>query len=231
MNSTSETLVQIGAKPTPSHVLILTLAAIAALSGILIVFVVQITQPIIKKNKEAALKKAVFEVLPNAVRMVPFKLDADGSFVRITKEGDPAVKYYAGYDRTGVLRGVAVEGVGQGYADKIRVLFGYSPQQESIVGLKVLESKETPGLGDKIIKDPEFKANFDALDVRLTGDRAGLLHDIEVVKQGEKTSRWQIAAITGATISSKAIGKILDGGAKQHVPLIMQNLSQLEGGG
>ena len=35
-----------------------------------------------------------------------------------------------------------------GYQDVIHVLWGYSITEEAIVGLKVLESRETPGLGE-----------------------------------------------------------------------------------
>jgi electron transport complex protein RnfG len=39
------------------------------------------------------------------------------------------------------------------------LLFGYDPEQQKIVGFYVLESKETPGIGDKIEKDP-FLSNM-----------------------------------------------------------------------
>ena len=48
----------------------------------------------------------------------------------------------------------------QGYADVVRVLYGYDPACACIVGMTVLESKETPGLGDKIDTDPDFLLNF-----------------------------------------------------------------------
>ncbi|NIN78696.1 MAG: FMN-binding protein, partial [Planctomycetales bacterium] len=53
-----------------------------------------------------------------------------------------------------------------------------------IIGMKVLESKETPGLGDKIGKDPKFLANFDKLEARLAEDGTNLEHAFEVVKPG-----------------------------------------------
>jgi electron transport complex protein RnfG len=70
-----------------------------------------------------------------------------------------------------------------------------------IIGLKVLESKETPGLGDKIFKDADFQLNFTALQV---------LPEIESVKKGEKQRENQVEAITGATISSNAIVRLLN---------------------
>ena len=78
-----------------------------------------------------------------------------------------------------------------------------------MTGFRVLESRETPGLGDKIDVDPGFLANFERLTVELTADLAAILHPIESVKHGEKTESWQIDAITGATVSSVAVAKIL----------------------
>lgn len=217
-------------QPTRSVTLYQALVGVAAVSGILIVLVFQLTSPIIKRNKARALKKAVFEVIPNAAAVVTYKLAPSGELVVLEGEDEKAVKYYAGYDESGTFRGVAIEAAGQGYQDTIRLLFGYSPQREQIVGLKVLESKETPGLGDKIEKDQNFTVQFLDLDVRLGEDKEALRNDIEVVKKGQRTEKWQIAAITGATVSSKAVGKILNRGSNTHLPRIAHNISRLEGG-
>jgi Na+-translocating ferredoxin:NAD+ oxidoreductase subunit G len=127
---------------------------------------------------------------------------------------------HAGYDDNGSLVGVAIQAQGMGYQDVIRVLYGYDPARDAIIGMQVLASKETPGLGDKIEKDPAFLANFDALDVSLAPDGQSLQHPIEAVKGGEKSQPWQIDGITGATISSKAIAGTLRESSAQWVPLI-----------
>ncbi len=74
---------------------------------------------------------------------------------------------YAAYDAEGKLVGVAIAAAGMGYQDTIRLLYGYSPDKDAIVGFQVLESRETPGLGDRIGSDPDFLANFAALSVKL----------------------------------------------------------------
>jgi len=69
-----------------------------------------------------------------------------------------------------------------------------------VTGMYVLESRETPGLGDKIFKDEAFVANFRALAV-----------DPEIVLvKGGRTADNEVDAITGATISSRAVVKILN---------------------
>ena len=132
------------------------LVGVGALCGLLIVSVFLLTLPVIQANEADYLQRAVFKVLPGAVDKRSFFLDETGSF-RAVETGDaPARTVHAGYDGQGELIGVAIPGQGMGYADTIRVLFGYAPGQEAIVGLQVLASKETPGLGDKIEKDPNF---------------------------------------------------------------------------
>ena len=67
--------------------------------------------------------------------------------------------------------------------------------------MEILESRETPGLGDKIYKDAEFVANFYSLSID---------PEITVVKKGMKEAPNEIDAITGATISAKAVARIIN---------------------
>ncbi len=196
-----------------------TLVSVAALSGVLIVGAYRLTLPAITRNKAARLKAAVFEVIPGA-----------SEIERFVPKGADMPRMYAGYDEDGTLKGVAVEAQGQGFADIIKVLYGYSPARSAIIGMKVLESKETPGLGDKIEKDAGFRANFNDLDVSLDTDKTALKNPITVVKGGKKIHPWEIDAVSGATISSKAIGRLLNKSAGKAVPAIEGDLERLCGG-
>jgi len=204
------------------------MVGIGAVCALAIVSAYQWTKPIIEKNRAEALRKAIFEVLPGASASATFRLDDSGGFVPLT--GKPAGErlVYAGYDGQGTLVGVAVEASGMGYQDTINLLYGYSPAREAIVGFQVLESRETPGLGDRINSDPEFLANFAALDVRLEADLSKLSHPIELVKKGEKSSPWQIDAITGATVSSRAVTDILRGSTEFWIPRLRAHVADLE---
>jgi electron transport complex protein RnfG len=206
------------------------LIGVAAVAGTLIVVVFQLTLPVIKANKAEALRRAVFDVIPGARNVVTFKLEQDGSLKPLTDENERAVKYYAGYTDDNQLIGVAIEARGKGFQDVIKVLYGYAPAKQNIIGMRVLESKETPGLGDKIGKDRAFLANFDELDARLTEDTTKLQHAFEVVKHGAKKSRWQIDGVTGATISSKAMGRLLNNSAPRRLPPVLNNLPRLKEG-
>jgi len=204
--------------------MIRTLAGVAIVSGLLIVVVFQLTEPTIRANRARALMEAVYQVVPGAETVRTFALGADGVMAPVESEGG-GDRYYAGFNKDGALTGVAIAAQGQGFQDLIKVLYGYDPARETIVGMKVLDSKETPGLGDKIGKDPDFLADVSDLDVRLVEGGEGLLHPIEVRKGGKRAERWQIDAITGATISSKAVGKLLGESAARRLPELRRNLA------
>jgi electron transport complex protein RnfG len=90
---------------------------------------------------------------------------------------------------------------------------------------------ETPGLGDKIIKDPGFQENFNQLDAQLNPRRTALLNPIVTVKHGSKQETWEVDAISGATISSKAVGKALNESAQSLLPKLHPLIRQLEANG
>lgn len=191
------------------------MVGVGVVCGFLIVTVFQMTGPVIARNRAAALERAIFAVLPEARTS------------RTVELGDSGDGVHAGYGEDGSLVGIAVEAEGMGYQDVIRLLYGHSLERAAVIGIRVLESRETPGLGDKIETDPDFLANFVALDVTLTPDGSELVHPIELVKAGAKVHPWQIDAITGATISSRAVADMLQRSASQWVPRLSQRREDL----
>jgi electron transport complex protein RnfG len=206
------------------------MVGVGVVCGLLIVGVFQATLPIIERNKAEALRSAIFHVLPDATTSTTFRLDESGGFSAVEGDSAKGQLVYAGYDDQHALVGLAVEAQGMGYQDVIRLIYGYSFADEAIIGIQVLDSKETPGLGDKIENDADFLANFERLDVALGEDSSALANAIVPVRHGEKANPWEVDGITGATISSKAIAKILDGSAQYWVPRIQRNLEALQGG-
>jgi electron transport complex protein RnfG len=195
-----------------------SIVGIGAFCALLIVTVFQATEGRIADNKARFLSKAVAQVLPAARSTVEVALDSDGALVAATAPANLPV--FLGYGENGELVGAVITAQAMGYADNITVLYSYSFDLEAIVGFKVLESKETPGLGDKVEIEPHFLANFDALDARLNDDGTALVNAIVTVKQGEKTEPWQLDGITGATITSDAIGVILNQGSAYWLPAL-----------
>ncbi len=212
--------------PANSSKMIITLSLVAMLSGFLVVLVYQFTQPFIAENQRIAVEKAIYQVLPGAVSWNSYVIN-DNQLLPPQSDG---TTIYAGFNNKGELAGIAAEAAAQGYADVIKLLYGYNPACECITGIKVLKSAETPGLGDKIYKDKEFVKNFDALAAQLNADQSALAHDIVTVKHGTKTKPWQIDAISGATVSSKAIGKALNGSAQFLLPKLIKQLQNITGG-
>ncbi len=198
--------------------------------GILIVLAFQGTKPVIERNRAEALNKAIFHVLPEAKSSVTFRLEEDGGFAPLTGKAGSAQVVHAGFAADGRLVGFAIQAQGMGYQDAIVVLYAYTPELDAVTGFRVLESRETPGLGDKIDFDPGFLANFERLSVELAADLSAVLHPIESVKHGEKTQPWQIDAITGATVSSVAVAKILRESTAFWAPRLRQHLDDFRQG-
>lgn len=200
--------------PTASSKMILTLGLVATLSGFLVVMVFQLTRAAIEENKRIAIERAVFQVVPaGAVTRKTFVVNKDG----IQQDGDGII-VYAAYNDNSELLGIAVESAAQGYADLVRIIYGYNPECECVTGFKVIKMAETPGLGDKIIKDNNFLQNFEALDTRLNAEGTALANVIVTVKHGKKKHPWQIDSISGATISSRAVGKAINDSVKRLLP-------------
>jgi electron transport complex protein RnfG len=207
------------------------MVGIGLIGGLLIVTAFELTFERIEKNKAAALQRAIFHVLPGATSSRPFRLASGGErFEPLQGDGRGERLLYAGFDAQGALVGLAIEAQGMGYQDTIRVLYGYAPARSAIVGIEVLESKETPGLGDKIVHDAEFLKNFERLAVVLDAAGKALEHAIAAVKHGEKRDPWQVDGITGATVSSKAIANLLDASVESWAPKIVPRLADFQPG-
>lgn len=88
--------------------------------------------------------------------------------------------YYMAQDKEGKLNGIAFKISAKGYSSTIEVMAGMLADG-TITGIKVLSQDETPGLGSKV-SDSEFTGRF----------------------KGKKDLS-QVQAITGATISSRAV--------------------------
>lgn len=188
--------------------LVATLGLAGLLSGLIIVSVFEATLPTITAYKAKVLREAVFEVLPGTARMQRLVYKEGKLVVKETEEKDEEA-LFGGYDAQGALLGYAIPSAGPGFQDTIRLIYGYRPAERKVVGMEILESRETPGLGDKIYKDAVFVANFRALTVD---------PKIVTVKKGTKAATNEVDAITGATISAKAVVRIINEGNALWLP-------------
>jgi H+/Na+-translocating ferredoxin:NAD+ oxidoreductase subunit G len=178
-----------------------TLSVAGALAGLAIVLVFQWANPQIEEYRARVLEEAITEVLAGAERYVTVFLEADEGFTA-TPAADTADldRVYVGFDANEQPVGIAVQGGEPGFQDVITLIFGYDPASGELLGMKVLEHKETPGLGDKIEKDTAFIGAFRRVSTPLLGIKKGR----------ESGASEEIVMITGATISSRAIIDIIN---------------------
>jgi electron transport complex protein RnfG len=184
--------------------LIATLGGAGALAGLALVFVYQATQPRIQAHKAKMLRLAIHEVLHDPARYETLYL-VDG---KLTPDGSGPDRVYLGYDEAGKPVGFAIAAGEPGFQDVVRLIFGYDPVAKRLLGMRVLESKETPGLGDKIEKDTGFVDQFE-----------GRAAPLEGVKSGEGGGAdAEVDMITGATISSRAVIRIINNAIEKWQP-------------
>jgi electron transport complex protein RnfG len=187
---------------TSSTRLIVTLASAGALAGLVIVLVFGWANPRIMAYRAKILREAIQVVLdsPESVRTYYV---VDGALSETPAAGADTItaeKVHLGFDAEGQPIGYAITGQEPGFQDYILVIFGYDPDTDRVLAMKVLESKETPGLGDKIFKDTAFVAGFRQAAAPLKG-----------VKPGRGTgSDNEVDMITGATISSRTVIGIIN---------------------
>jgi len=100
--------------------------------------------------------------------------------------------------------GYVIETVTYGYADEITMLIGVN-NDGNVTGLVVREAHETFGLGNEILTDHEFLAQF----LNGTGEFAVATTGTDAFSNAtgtaESESATDVDAITGATVSSKAV--------------------------
>jgi len=215
-------------KPSSSLYIIAVLSLVSTICGVIIVFAYTFTVQPIARNLAIITNAAVSQVIPGGERQAIFAIQPSGELKPVPDVSGSAPKLFAVYDGAGKLLGVAIEAAGPGYGDLIRVMYAYSPDKQAISGFKILDAKETPGLGDKIGTDTNFSANFNNLEAKPAD--SGLAHPIQNVKHGTKANPWEIDGISGATVSSNAVGRIINESAQKTVPLIQRNLDQIRKG-
>ncbi len=215
---------------TSTFSLIRALGIVSAVCGLIIVGTYQSTLSAANANRRIATERAVFKVLPAAKSIEEYNALPGGGVAPAGKGDAPAggLKFYAAYDADNKLVGIAAEGAAKGYADTVRVMFGYQPDCQCVTGFGVVSMRETPGIGDKIYTDKAFLANFEALDLKLNADLSALANEVKVVKHGTKNQPWQVDAIAGATITSRAVGKGINDTAQHLLPKLYPNLEKLK---
>lgn len=187
-----------------------------AVAGLLLVVAYLWTIEPIRAHKAAVLAEGVREVLSLA-ETAPYEERwwSDGRLVAERPAGaDDLDRIWFAPRADGTPASWAVVAEGNGFADRIRLIFGWDPAAGRILALRVLENKETPGLGDAIGNDPAFRARFRDRTATVDTPLRGVKLD------STPNAPHEVDTITGATVSSRAVIRIVNAAVRRWSPAI-----------
>ena len=171
--------------------MISVLTVIGLISGISLALVYNYASPLIEKNQNKKTEQAIFTIFPEGKKYTASGIKEENVF-KVT-------------DGKGCLLGLAFLAEGNGYQGTIKIMAGIKTDLKTLIGIEILESQETPGLGQEITEN-NFKEQFKNLST---------VPEIIYIKNVKPTKPNEIEAITGATISSRAVVAILNDEIKE----------------
>lgn len=183
----------------------LMLFIITLIAGVALGFVYDITKEPIKEAEERAKQKAYQKVFTQAAEFVENET--------LTQNVEESKAFFTQKEVTGVTisevleaKDSAEETIGyvlsvvanEGYGGDITFSLGID-KNGRLTGFEVLSMSETAGLGERCTKD-EFKSQFAGMQAK----------QITYSKTGKQAAN-EIDALSGATITTKAITKAVNG--------------------
>jgi electron transport complex protein RnfG len=130
------------------------------------------------------------------------------------KDGDTEHNVFVGvYD--GKPNTVVMETEVSGFADKVGLVVAINTEDDILAGIGVTTSKETPGLGGEAKNNPAFAAQFKGKSIE---------NPIKVTADG-----GEISALSGATITSRAVCKGTTQAIEEYKKLKPQIVDKLKG--
>lgn len=183
----------------------LVLFIITLFAGLLLGVVYQITKGPIAAQEEKARQEAFAEVFEAAENFQTVELPAVEEIDRVLTEagisGVTVEEIVSALDSSGSLLGYCITVTShEGYGGDIRLTLGIN-LDGGLNGISILEISETPGLGMKA--ESVLKPQFSGKNVT----------QFEYTKSGAVTDN-QIDAISGATITTKAVTGGVNAGLK-----------------
>ena len=165
--------------------------------GLLIAATDAALRPRIIQNQKEKLNKLMSSLITDANTFEPV---AKACTVKTADGQIKQTDIYKAFSPEQKPLGYAFVAVGSGFADKIKLVIAMDEKLQKCYGYAVLSSNETPGFGSKITEN-YFKSQF-------VGIPAG---KVELVKSGAtEEADKKIVAITGATVSSRAVTNIFN---------------------
>ncbi|MBR4890944.1 MAG: RnfABCDGE type electron transport complex subunit G [Clostridia bacterium] len=177
------------------------LLVISVIVAFLLSFTNSITIDKIEENKIQEQNLAKQEVLPEAKNFLEAEVKDETGLVRALFEG---------FDENEQTVGYCVRVTPYGYGGELDIIVGIKAD-DTVSGIKVTSHSETPGLGAKVM-DEEFPSQFNGKETS---------EPLSVIKNGTPKKN-EIVAISGATITSKAV--------KDGVNAAMSAVKAIKGG-
>ena len=162
--------------------MIIAMVAVAAFSGAILGFSYKITKAPIEEAKNARKSAAVLEVVPGEFDNDPFQ-----DRIEIGKSG---IELYPARQGSKITSIAVKTYSNNGFSGRIELIVGFL-LDGTITGYKVIEQKETPGLGTKVTES-KFANQFMGMNPKRSNFKV-------------KQDGGEIDAVTSATISSRAI--------------------------
>jgi electron transport complex protein RnfG len=189
--------------------MVVVLTALSIISGGGLAGLKDFTAPLIENQEMNLVKGPAIREIMKGSENDPV---AEDFRFKIT-DGDEERNIFVGvFD--GEANIVALEAQATGFADKIGMIVAFNVTDDSILGLGVTTHKETPGLGANAKSDPAFSAQFKGVPI----DKP-----IQVTNDG-----GEISALSGATITSRAVCKGAMQAIETYTKLKPQLLEKLE---
>ena len=200
------------AKDVRSWKLLAMMTGAGAIAGLLIVSAYTATLPRIEQHQGEVMEAAIKEVLkaPASYDTLYLYKGALAKAVPAGTDTKKLDKIYLGHDPQGKRIGFAVSAAENGFQDLVTLMFGYDASAHALIAMKVVGNKETPGLGNKIETDSAFVNGFVNAVAPING----------VKKDRGKSGPNDVVMITGATISSRAVIRIINNAIARWQPLM-----------
>jgi len=173
---------------------LVTVVFIAIVSGIYLA-----TRDDVLRNEQLFLKRAVLfaadqEIPEGAV----LQEQLYNEIIREVRDEEGNLRYFV-ISSNGGTAGYVIQTSGPGVWGEIEAVVGFDAQLDKLTGIDFIKQNETPGLGGRITEE-WFREQF-----------RGKTGPFSRVPEGtESTTVTEFDAITGATLTSKAVQQILN---------------------
>jgi electron transport complex protein RnfG len=164
------------------------MVVITACSGLILAGMWSISIEKIKRNETKNIEDALFSLNPRAK-----------TFKIINKDMH---QIYECYNKKKRLISYFFLAQGNGFQAPIKIAVTVDKKWKKLVGIRILEQTDTPGLGAKITEE-SFLKKFKYLVMQ-----KGI--PFMCIKEKASKKKGEIKAITGATISSKAVVTVIN---------------------